>query len=113
VLAFAGIYGLIAYTVAERTREIGIRIALGATAGRILSAVLREGVVLAVCGVAIGVACAAVVTRTLQEYVYGVSTLDALTFVTVAVLLIIVAALASLVPAVRAIRLKPTTALRE
>jgi putative ABC transport system permease protein len=113
VLAFAGIYGLIAYTVAERTREIGIRVALGATAARILSAVVREGIVLAAGGVAIGVVAAAGLTRTLQDYVFGVSTLDPLTFAAVGSLLVIVAALASLVPAVRAIRLKPTTALRE
>jgi putative ABC transport system permease protein len=113
VLAFAGIYGLIAYTVAQRTRELGIRIALGATRGRILRGVLREGTLLATTGVVIGVACGVVCTRALQNYVYGVSTLDPVTFASVGVLLIGVAAIASLVPAIRAVRLSPTTALRD
>ena len=112
-LAFAGIYGLIAYTVAQRTRELGIRIALGATRGRILRGVLREGTILATTGVVTGVACGVVCTRALQNYVYGVSTLDPVTFVSVGALLIAVAAVASLVPAIRAVRLNPTTALRE
>ena len=113
VLAFAGIYGLISYTVAQRTRELGIRIALGASRGRILRAVLREGTVLATTGVMIGIAAGIVFTRTLQNYVYGVSTLDPVTFASVGVLLIAVAAVASVVPAIRAVRLNPTTALRE
>jgi len=113
VLAFAGIYGLIAYTVAQRTREIGIRIALGATRGRILRGVLREGTILATTGVVLGVACGVVSTRALQNYVYGVSTLDPVTFASVGSLLIAVATGASLVPAIRAVRLNPTTALRE
>jgi predicted permease len=113
VLAFAGIYGLIAYTVAQRTRECGIRIALGATRGRILRGILREGAVLATTGVAIGAACGVVFTRTLQTYVYGVSTTDPATFLSVGALLIAVSAGASLVPAIRAVRLNPTTALRE
>lgn len=113
VLAFAGIYGLIAYTVAQRTRECGIRIALGATRGRILRGILREGTLLATAGVVIGAACGIVFTRTLQSYVYGVSTADPATFLSVGVLLIVVSAGASLVPAIRAVRLNPTTALRE
>jgi ABC-type antimicrobial peptide transport system permease subunit len=113
VLAFAGIYGLIAYTVAQRTREFGIRIALGATRGRILRGVLGEGAILAMTGVVIGVACGVVCTRALQNYVYGVSTLDPITFTSVGVLLITVAAAASVVPALRAVRLNPTVALRE
>ena len=113
VLAFAGIYGLIAYTVAQRTREFGIRIALGASRGRILRAVLREGTVIATAGVVIVIACGIMFTRTLQNYVYGVSTLDPVTFASVGVLLIAVATVASFVPAIRAVRLNPTTALRE
>lgn len=113
VLAFAGIYGLIAFTVAQRTRECGIRMALGATRGRILRGVLGEGVILSTTGVLIGAACGAVLTRTLQSYVYGVSTTDLATFLSVGVLLIAVSAGASLVPAIRAVRLNPTVALRE
>ncbi len=113
VLAFAGIYGLIAYAVSQRTREFGIRMALGATGGRIVRAVLREGAALALTGVAIGVVSGTVFTRTLQDYVYGVSTLDPVTFIAVGLLLLGVAVIASLVPALRAIRLNPTRALRE
>jgi ABC-type lipoprotein release transport system permease subunit len=113
VLAFAGIYGLIAYTVAQRTRELGIRIALGASRGRILRAVLREGTLLATAGVVIGIAGGIAFTRTLQNYVYGVNTLDPVTFASVGVLLIAVATVASFVPAIRAVRLNPIAALRE
>jgi ABC-type antimicrobial peptide transport system permease subunit len=113
LLAAAGIYGLTAYSVAQRTREFGIRMALGATTDRILRSVLGEGALMGVAGVAVGIVAAAALTRTLQSFVYGVSTLDPLTFASVGVLLIMVAGLASVVPAIRAVRLSPTTALRE
>ena len=113
LLASAGIYGLVAFSVAERTREFGIRMALGASRDRILWSVLWQGALLASIGVAIGLVLAGAATRLLQNFVYGVSTLDPFTFVTVAVLLIIVAALASLVPALRAVKLNPVSALRQ
>jgi putative ABC transport system permease protein len=113
LLASAGIYGLVAFSVAERTREFGIRMALGAGRDRILWSVLWQGALLASIGVAIGLVLAGAATRLLRDFVYGVSTLDPLTFVTVAVLLIAIAALASLVPALRAVRLNPVSALRQ
>jgi putative ABC transport system permease protein len=113
VLATAGIYGLIAYSVAQRTREFGIRMALGASRDRIVRAVLFQGLTLGVIGVAVGLAGAAALTRTLEKFVYGVSTLDPATFAAVSLLLIVVASVASVVPALRAVRLNPTAALRD
>ena len=113
LLASAGIYGLLAYSVAQRTREFGIRVALGATGGRILLSVVRQGAALAVLGVALGAFAAVAATRALRTAVYGVSTLDPVTFAAVGALLIAVATLASLVPAMRALRLNPVAALRE
>lgn len=113
LLATAGIYGLVSYSVVQRTREYGIRIALGASAGRILRSVLLQGAALAAAGVVIGVLVARFATQTLQGFLYGVSTLDPWTFVMVGVLLVGVAVVASLVPAVRAVRLNPVAALRE
>jgi predicted permease len=113
LLAAAGIYGVIAYSVAQRTRELGIRLALGATRRRILVSVLWHGTLLALIGTAIGVAASLWLTRLLQSFVWGVSTLDAPTFAGVAALLIVVAVLASAAPALRAVRLNPVAALRE
>ena len=113
LLAAAGIYGLIAYSVAQRTREFGIRMALGATGGNVLLAVLRQGVALAFAGVAVGAIAAVLSTRVLQNFVWGVSTLDPVTFTAVAALLMAVAAVASFVPALRAVRSSPVSALRE
>ena len=113
LLAFAGIYGLIGYTVAERSREFGIRMALGASRARILRDVLRQGAVLAVVGVVIGAGAALAMNRALQDFVYGVSTVDLSTFATVGIILFAAACLASLIPAIRAVRLNPVAALRE
>jgi predicted lysophospholipase L1 biosynthesis ABC-type transport system permease subunit len=107
LLATAGIYGLVAYSVAERTRELGIRTALGASRSRILRSLLRQGALLALIGIACGLAAAAAFTRILQNFVWGVSTLDPLTFAVVAITLIVVAILASLLPAARAVKLNP------
>jgi predicted permease len=112
-LATAGIYGLIAYSVVQRTREFGIRIALGATRDRILREVLTQGAAVGAVGVAFGVAGAFAFTRALRNVVFGVSTLDPATFALVSLLLVGVAVMASLMPALRAVRLNPTTALRE
>ena len=113
LLAFAGIYGLMAYMVAQRSREFGIRLALGASRWRILKNVLRQGIVLASIGAVVGTAAALALSRSLQTFVYGVSTLDPFTYGCVAVVLIATAALASFVPALRAVRLNPVAALRE
>jgi putative ABC transport system permease protein len=113
LLAFAGIYGLMAYMVAQRSREFGIRLALGASRSRILKNVLRQGIMLASIGAAVGAIAALAVNRSLQNFVYGVGTTDPITYASVALLLIATAALASLVPALRAVRLNPVAALRE
>lgn len=113
LLAAAGIYGLIGYSVSQRTREFGIRMALGATRGRIIRSVLRQGALLAAVGVGLGVFGAFAFARTLEAFLFNVSTIDARTFVTVAGLLLLVAVMASLVPALRAVRLNPVSALRQ
>ena len=113
LLAAAGIYGLIAYSVAQRTREFGVRIALGATRLDILTSVVGQGAALAVGGVLVGAGAAALLTRSLQQFIFGVSTLDVATMTAVGVLLVVVAIVASIIPALRAVRLNPVSALRE
>jgi len=113
LLAAAGIYGLIAYSVSERTRELGIRMALGASRRTILMSVLRQGTVRAAAGVAAGVLASIALTRALESFLFGVTTLDAATYIMVAAVLLIVAVLASLLPALRAVRLNPVAALRQ
>ena len=113
LLAAAGVYGLLAYTVAQRTREFGIRLALGASRTRLLRSVVWGGAVLALIGIALGTVAALAATRTLQNFVWHVSTVDPVTYITVAVVLVVVAGAASVVPALRAVRLNPTTVLRE
>jgi ABC-type antimicrobial peptide transport system permease subunit len=113
LLATAGIYGLVAYSVNQRTREFGIRVALGASANRILRAVVGQGILLATAGVAVGTVAAVFATRVLRRFVWEVSTLDPATYIVVGTALIAVAVIASLVPALRAVRLNPVTALRE
>jgi putative ABC transport system permease protein len=112
VLAALGLYGVIAGSVAERTREIGLRSALGATRADILSLILRQGMTLAAVGVVIGLAGAAAATRGLDTLLYGVTSLDPVTYAGVIVLLAGVSAAACWVPAVRAARVDPSVALR-
>jgi putative ABC transport system permease protein len=112
VLAVAGIYGIIAYLVAQRTREIGIRLALGAPTGAVLGMVLRRGVLLAAAGVAVGLVGALAATRVLSGLLFGIGTRDPVTFVTVPLLLLGVAALASYVPARRTTRVDPMIVMR-
>jgi putative ABC transport system permease protein len=112
VLAAVGVYGLIAFTVSQRTHEIGIRMAVGASRRDVTRMVVREGAILATIGLALGLAGAAAVTRVLSAVLYGVSPTDPLTFAAVAVLLGLVAAGASLAPARRAAAVDPQTALR-
>jgi putative ABC transport system permease protein len=113
MLAAAGVYGLIAYSVAQRSREFGIRMALGATPQLILGSVVREGLALALSGGAAGTIAALFATRVLRNFVWQVSTLDPATFAGVALLLLVVSAAASTVPALRAVRLDQAAALRE
>jgi predicted permease len=111
-LAAIGIYGVVAFSVTRRTQEIGIRMALGAQRRDVLRLVVGEGARLAVLGVAIGIAASFVITRLLSSLLFGVSATDPITFAAVAVLLFLVALLASYIPARRAMRLDPNTALR-
>jgi putative ABC transport system permease protein len=112
VLAAVGLYGLISYSVTQRTREIGIRVALGARPRQVMLPVLREGLRLALLGMGLGLAGALVATRALAVFLFGVGTTDPLTFAAVSGLLLGVALLASYIPARRALRVDPVTALR-
>lgn len=112
VLAGVGVYGVIAYSVTQRTHEIGIRMALGAKRSRVLRMIVGQAVGLAVAGVGIGLAAAAAATRVLARFLFGVKPIDALTFGAMAAALIAVAVGASLVPACRATRVDPMIALR-
>jgi len=112
LLATVGIYGVLAYAVSQRTQEIGIRVALGATAGNVARLVLRQGLVLAIIGVAIGAASAFGLTRWMQSLIFGVSATDPVTFSAVAGLLVGIALVASYMPARRAMRVDPMVALR-
>ncbi len=112
LLAAVGIYGLIASSVTVRTRELGIRMALGATAGEAVRQVAVQGIALSLAGIAAGCALAAAATRLLRAVLFGVSSTDALTFVAVAVGLLLTAAVASILPALRITRLNPAETLR-
>ncbi|MEP6491947.1 MAG: ABC transporter permease [bacterium] len=112
LLAGLGIYGVISYTVSQRTRELGIRIALGATNDRVVRLVLGQGLVLTIGGVAIGLVGAYGLTRVIANILYGVTAADPITYAGVAALLLAVAWLASYVPARRAARVDPVIAMR-
>ncbi|MEZ5419356.1 MAG: ABC transporter permease [Vicinamibacterales bacterium] len=112
LLAAVGLYGVQAFVVARRTHEFGIRLAVGAGRGDVLRLVLRQGLALALTGLGCGLALAAGATRLMQGLLYGVAPLDPLTFTAVPLVLLTVAVLASLVPALRAVRVNPTVALR-
>jgi putative ABC transport system permease protein len=112
LLAAIGLYGVVAYTVAQRTREIGIRMALGANRGAVVALVLRQGMKLAGIGIVVGIAGALGLTRVLTKLLYGVKPNDPLTFAGVSLVLLCVAVLASWLPARRAGRVDPIVALR-
>ena len=112
LLAVIGVYGVLAYTMAQRTVEIGIRMALGANVGDVVRAVLRRGAVLAAAGLAIGVAMALATVRFLSSFLFETATYDAATFVAAAVLLALAALSASYLPARRATKVDPVEALR-
>jgi ABC-type antimicrobial peptide transport system permease subunit len=112
LLAAIGIYGVVSYSVARRRREIGVRLALGARAEQVRRAVLRDGMVMAAMGLAIGLLGAALLTRAARSVLYAVSPFDPLTYLAVAAALGAVAALASWAPARRASLLEPTEVLR-
>ena len=111
-LGIVGIYGVISFFVSQRTREIGVRVALGAQAGDVLKLVLHEGLSLTFIGVALGLAAALALTRFLGSLLYGVGAKDPLSFAGVAVLFAIVAFAACYIPARRAMRVDPLVALR-
>jgi ABC-type antimicrobial peptide transport system permease subunit len=112
VLATIGIYGVMAYLVNQGTRELGIRIALGASQRNILSLVVRQGMVLAFAGVAIGLAAAFLLTRLIRSLLFGVEATDPITFAGIPVLLAMITLLASYIPAQRAARIDPMISLR-
>jgi putative ABC transport system permease protein len=112
VLAATGIYGVMAYAVTQRTREIGIRVALGAGRGRVMGLVLGQSAVVTLVGIALGLGGAAAVTRHLNQLLFGLTALDPATFVGVALLFAAIATIAAFVPARRATKVDPLVALR-
>jgi putative ABC transport system permease protein len=112
VLAAVGIYGVIAYSTAQRTQEIGIRVALGAQPRQVLAPVIREALVLAGSGIAVGLLGAVALTHVLASFLFGIRATDPLTFISMSLLLVLMALLASYIPSRRALRVDPLIALR-
>jgi ABC-type antimicrobial peptide transport system permease subunit len=111
-LATIGIYGVMAYLVSQGTREIGIRMALGATQNTVLKLVVKQGMVLAVSGVGLGLIAALAFSRLVSGLLFGVKATDPLTFAAITILLTVVALFASYIPARRAARIDPMISLR-
>jgi putative ABC transport system permease protein len=112
ILAIIGVYGVLSYSVAQRTQEFGIRLALGAHRGDILRMVLRQGMLLAASGIAVGVCLALIVTRLLESALYETGARELSAFVVAPLIFLVVAMLASYLPARRAMRVDPAETLR-
>jgi len=112
LLAAIGTYGVLSYLVTERQREIGIRVALGASAAGIVRLVLRQGMAITVTGIAVGIVGALALARVTQSLLFGVSPTDPATYVAVGSMILLVALLACLIPAQRAMRVDPLVAIR-
>jgi putative ABC transport system permease protein len=112
ILALGGVYGVMAYTVSQRTREMGIRLSLGAQRANVMTMVVRQGTVLALIGISIGILVGLGVTRGLARFLYGVSPFDAITFASVSGVLFIAGVVATVFPAHRATKVDPVEALR-
>jgi len=112
LLSAVGIFGVMNYSVALRTRELGLRLAIGAQPRQVLLLVLKQGLLLTVFGIAIGLAAAFALTRLLSGLLFGVEAVDASTFTTISLLLVVVSLLACYLPARRAMRIDPLQALR-
>jgi putative ABC transport system permease protein len=112
-LSAIGIYGVMAYSVGQRTRELAIRIALGAQVSNILRSVADQGIKIVCIGILVGIAVALIAARLIEGLLYGVSAIDFVTLLVSSAILIVAAVLACLLPALRAVRINPTKALRE
>jgi putative ABC transport system permease protein len=111
-LSVVGVYGVMSYTVSQRSQEMGIRMALGAQRLDVMRMIVRQGAILALIGVLVGIGLASMVTNSLSFFLYGVDPFDPFTFALVALTLLAAALVATVVPAQRATRVDPLTALR-